>query len=381
MEKPIRVLQVGDWDFGRNGIATLIYNFNQNLDTQKVVFDYIISDSIKEVFYKKNIEKKQGRIFELEIRKKRIVKKIILFFKLRKFLKNNVYKIVHIHESTAYRMLYYSIICKMAGVNNIILHSHSSGFDSEGRKIKFIIHSFAKLFLPLITKNYFACSSIAAEWIFLKKYRNKVIIINNGIDTKKFRFNLNTRNKIRNELKLKNNFIIGHVGRMSYSKNHEFIIECFKKIKKKLPESKLLLIGTGPLETILKDKVKKLELDRDIIFLGMKKNIEDYYQAMDLFLLPSYFEGLGIVGIEAQASGLFSVFSDTIPKEILTTINLCKFISLKDKKEWIETIILLHNKLFNHKRDNYYMEVKKNGYDIKECTLKLIDSYFELVKK
>lgn len=373
----VRVLQIGDWEFGKNGIATLIYNFNQNLDTEKVIFDYVVPDKVNENYYKKNIENKKGKVYELEISKTGINKKILYFFKLIKFLKNNRYEIVHINESTAHMMLYYSLICKIAGIKKIILHSHSSGFDSGKRKLKLIIHKISKLLLPLFTKNYLACSKTAAQWTFLKKFLNEVIIINNGIDTKKFKFNLDKRNEIRKELKIEENFVLGHVGRMSYQKNHEFLIEIFKEIKKIIPESKLLLIGTGPLESKLKEKVKKLNLKENILFLGLKSNVEDYFQAMDLFLLPSYFEGLGIVGIEAQTSGLFSVFSDVVPKEIQVT-DLCEFISLEDKERWLEIIILKKDKIYNYKRNNYFLEVKKNNYDIEDCIKKLIKVYRKL---
>lgn len=374
----VRVLQIGDWEFGKNGIATLIYNFNQNLDTEKIIFDYVIPNKVNERYYKENIENKKGKVYELEISKTGINKKILYFFKLIKFLKNNRYEIVHINESTAHMMLYYSLVCKIAGIKKIILHSHSSGFDSGKRGIKLVIHKISKLLLPLFTKNYLACSKTAAQWTFLKKYLNKVIIINNGIDTEKFKFNLDKRNKIRKELKIRENFVLGHVGRMSYQKNHEFLIEIFKEIKKIIPESKLLLIGTGPLESKLKEKVKKLNLKENILFLGLKNNVEDYFQAMDLFLLPSHFEGLGIVGIEAQTSGLLSVFSDVVPKEVQVT-DLCEFISLEDKEKWLKIIKLRKEKFYNYERDNYFLEVKKSNYDIKECTKELMKLYFNII--
>lgn len=377
--KAIRILQIGDWEFGKNGIATLIYNFNQNLDIEKIIFDYVVPNKVNEDDYKKNIESKKGKIYELEINKTGINKKILYFFKLIKFLKNNRYEIVHINESTAHMMLYYSIICKIAGIKKIILHSHSSGFDSNKREIKLVIHKIAKVLLPLFTKNYLACSSVAARWTFLEKYLNKVVIINNGIDTERFKFNLVKRNEIRKELKLEKNFVLGHVGRMSYQKNHEFLIEIFKEVKKNIPESRLLLIGIGPLENKLKEKVKRLNLENSVLFLGLKNNVTDYLQAMDLFLLPSHFEGLGIVGVEAQSTGLFSIFSNVIPREIQVT-NLCKFISLEDKKKWVETIKVEKENILFHKRDNYFLEVAKNGYDIKECTEKIMKLYIEIKK-
>ena len=373
-EKGLKVLQIGDWEFGKNGIATLIYNFNQNLDAEKIIFDYVIPNKVNERYYKENIENKKGKIYELEINKTGINKKFLYFFKLIKFLRNNRYEIIHINESTAHMMLYYSLICKIAGIKKIILHSHSSGFDSGKRGIKLVFHKISKLLLPLFTKNYLACSKTAAQWTFLKKYLNKVIIINNGIDTEKFKFNLDKRNKIKKELKVEENFVLGHVGRMSYQKNHEFLIEIFKEIKKIIPESKLLLIGTGPLESKLKEKVKKLNLKENILFLGLKNNVEDYFQAMDLFLLPSHFEGLPVVGIEAQSSGLTCFFSKNISKEV-KVINSCKFLSLDDSKKWLEEIKKAKDNYSDAKRKYAFLEIRKNGYDVKDCTKELIEIY------
>lgn len=375
LNKPLSILQIGDWEFGENGIATLVYNFNQYLDTDKVIFDYIIANKIKNNSYKENIERKKSKIYELNISKKGISKKIYLFVKLINFLKNNKYEIVHIHESTAYMMLYYSFICKIVGIKNIILHSHSSGFDSGSRKLKKIIHSISKMLLPLFTKNYLACSKVAAQWTFLEKYLNKVVIVNNGIETKKFRFNLIKRNEIRKQLGIENNFVLGHIGRMSYQKNHKFLIELFKEVKKNIPESKLLLIGTGPLEDKLKLKVKEMKLEKDILFLGLKNNVEDYFQIMDLFLLPSHFEGLPIVGIEGQASGLTCLVSSCVSEEIKIT-NLCKFLSLENMNSWLKEIKLERNNYLKKQREKYFLEVGKSGYDIKKSTEKLMETYY-----
>ena len=380
--KVLKTLQIGLEGFDKNGIAMLLYNFNQNLDNRKVIFDYVVPNKIKieDSYYKKSIENKKGKVYELEISKTGVNKKILYFFKLIKFLKNNRYEIVHINESTAHMMLYYTIICKIVGIKKIILHSHSSGFDSGKREIKLIFHNISKFLLPLFTKNYLACSQTAAKWTFLKKYLDEVKIINNGIDTEKFKFDSEKRKEIRKTLKIEKNFVLGHIGRMSYQKNHEFLIDLFKEVVKNIPESKLLLIGTGPLESKLKEKVKKLKLDGNILFLGVRDNVADYLQAMDLFLLPSHFEGLGIVGVEAQATGLFSLFSNIIPKEIEIT-NLCEFISLKDRKGWLELIKLKKEKYKDLKRESYFLEVRKNGYDIKECTEELIRAYKKLLNK
>ena len=372
-----KVLQIGDWEFGKNGIATLIYNFNLNLDTKKVIFDYIVTNEVRESFYKKTIESKKGKIYELKIDKTGIKRKLILFFKLIKFLKNNKYKIVHINESTAHSMLYYSFICKISGVKKIILHSHSSGLDSNKRKVKLIMHNLSKILLPLFAHEFLACSETAAKWMYKKKYLSKIEIVKNGIDVEKFKFNFFKRKELREKMKIENIFVLGHVGRISYTKNHRFLIELFNEVKKIIPNSKLLLIGTGPLEKEMKEITKNLKLEKDILFLGVKNNVEDYLQIMDLFLLPSHFEGLPVVGIEAQSSGLTCFFSKNISKEV-KVLNSCKFLPLNNSKKWLKEIKKEKDNYSDVKRKYSFLEVRKNGYDVKDCVEKLTKLYMKL---
>lgn len=371
MEKPIRVLQIGDWDFGKNGIATLVYNLTQNINEKNIIFDFLIQNELENNIYKKGIENKLGRIYELKVKTKGIRKKIDIFIKMIKFLRKNKFEIIHIHDSTAHMMLFYGIIARMCGIKTIIFHSHSSGFDSNYRMLKSVVHNLAKQCIPLITKNYIACSEIAAKWIFKEKYLSNVKILYNGIDMDKFKFNMKIRNKVRENLKIGNNFVLGHVGRFSYQKNHKFLLELFMIIKKEKVKSKLLLIGEGPLKLKIENKAKNLGILEDIIFIKKTNKVEEYYQAMDIFLLPSNFEGLGIVGIEAQVSGLNCLFSNNVPKEIEIT-NLCKFIKL-DIKEWKKEIVSWQENLKN--RDLYFKNEKYDLYKIEKSALELIKYY------
>ncbi|MBU3842003.1 MAG: glycosyltransferase [Candidatus Fusobacterium pullicola] len=371
MEKPIRVLQIGDWEFGKNGIATIAYNLFRNMNDENIIFDFLIQNEIEDDIYKKGIENKQGKIYELKIKTKGIRKKVDIFIKMINFFRKNKFEIVHIHESTAHMMLFYGIITKICGVKTIILHSHSSGFDSNYRMLKSMLHNFAKQCIPLITKNYIACSQIAAKWVYKEKYLPIVKIIHNGIEMDKFKFNMKIRNKVRKKFQIENNFIIGHVGRFSYQKNHEFLLELFIKIKKEKIESKLLLVGDGLLRSKIENKAKKNGILEDIIFVNKTNSIEQYYQAMDIFLLPSNFEGLAIVGIEAQVAGLSCLFSNNIPKEIEIT-ELCQFLEL-DTAIWEHEVVNNHINL--HKRKNY--KIKKEYFQYKiENSARNLESYY-----
>ena len=325
MGKPIRVLQVGDWDFGKNGIATIVYNLAQNIDISKYIFDFLVIEKVEDLYYKNNIEKRMGKVYELGLKKNKL-KKLYEVIKILKFIKKNNYQIIHIHESTSYSLFFYGFLFKIFGDGNIIFHSHNSNLPS-GHKIKKILHIIIKNVLNLVSKNSLACSKEAANWMYPKKYLNNVMIVKNAIDFSKFLFCPQKRKKIQKELKLEKSIVLGNIGRFSEQKNQLFLVELLQYLVKKEEKIKLLLIGNGNLKEEIIRKVTELNLKNNVILIENIKNIEDYYQVMDFFLLPSLYEGLPIVGIEAQAMGLPCYFSDTITSEIKILDNV-KFLNL-----------------------------------------------------
>lgn len=370
MDNPERILQIGTKNFGKGGLSTIVLNFGLNQDSSKIIFDYLITDKINDTKYVKQIENKKGKVYELKSKNK--LKKIYF---LGKFFKENKYKIVHIHLSSAnIGTFIIQILFKIFGGKIIILHSHSSGLDINkgNKKIALLKHNILKKILPLITDEFLACSKLAGEWLYPEKYLDKVKIINNGIDEEKYKFNLEKRKQLRKKMNLENKFVLGHVGRFSYSKNHKFLVEIFNEVEKKEKESVLLLIGNGELEKNIKDQVKKLNLHQKVIFLGTTDKVEDYFQIMDIFLLPSRFEGLPIVGIEAQASGLKCFFSNSITKEVEIS-NLCEFLNINVfPLEWTESILKNKN---GYKRKDMSNVIKKAGYSIKQSAKELEEIY------
>ena len=194
-------------------------------------------------------------------------------------------------------------------------------------------------------------------------------IINNAIDIEKFIFNQNIREKIRKQLNVEDKFVIGHIGRFSYQKNHEFLVDMFKNISNENSEAVLLLIGEGNLKEKIVQKVKENNLEEKVIFLGTVKNINEIMQAMDVFVLPSYYEGLPVVGIEAQASGIDCFFSDTITTELKINDNV-KFLNINNTKEWCENIMKIAH------RNKQCSDKLINDYDIKNCINKITNILF-----
>lgn len=192
---------------------------------------------------------------------------------------------------------------------------------------------------------------------------DKFEVIFNAIDRKKFQFDQSVREEVRKELNVENKLVIGHVGNFCYQKNHVFLIEIFREVLKKNPNAELLLIGKGVQFESIRSKVKEMGIDSFVHFLGWRKDVERLFQAMDLFLLPSNFEGLPLVGVEAQSSGLPCVMSDTITREAKIT-EKCDFLSFKNTaEEWAEFIVNNQKQrekaIFLETAENYDLENQK----------------------
>jgi glycosyltransferase involved in cell wall biosynthesis len=217
---------------------------------------------------------------------------------------------------------------------------------------------------------YCACSVAAGKSKFTKDHA--FIIVNDGIDLSRFTYNKKVRNDYRAKLGInEENFVVGHVGRFSYQKNHNYLIDIFKELCKLNSTAILLLVGTGELENSIKEKVRALQLEEKVIFTGAVDNVNDYMQAMDCFVFPSRFEGLGMVAIEAQAMALPCFLSDGIPKEVAIT-DLVHFIALNESpSRWREAIMNQQLKI----RMDMSATVKVAGYDITNVAEKIRDIY------
>ena len=376
MNKQNRILQICALNAG--GIETFVMNIYRELRKQNIIFDFVnYFDSDIEQFHEKEVLKYGSRIYKTgsmtykNIIYKHIHKDICLY----RFLKRNKYSIVHIHASDNIS-LEDAFIAKIAGVKKIIVHSHNSSVNKNEKlyKVKNIFQKFTRKFWRYVANDYFACSKLAAQWMFDSNLNalNKVKIINNAIDVNQYKFNQFIRDDVRKKLDLKNKFVIGHVGRFSYQKNHEFLIDIFYELNKINENSFLLLVGKGELEDRIKEKVKKLGIQDSVIFYGLSNNCPELMQAMDVFVLPSHFEGLPLVGIEAQAAGLKVITSSNVSQQMRITNNV-EFISLdKNSKLWAE---MINQYSIGYNRDNVIDEIEKNGYGIKGVSIKMKSYY------
>lgn len=365
MEKqPIRVAHIIGKMVG-GGVESFVMNYYRNIDRRKIQFDFII-DSDSKIVPKEEIEKLGGRIIEIPP-----YQHIFKYVReLKKVLKKNKYKIVHSHLNS---LSVFPLFCAWSEKIPVrIAHSHSTTNKMERKKnfVKNILKPFSKLFAT----EYFACSEHAGRWLFGNKSfeQNDVNVIHNAIEVEKFKFNENVRKRVREEYDFQDKFVIGHVGRFVKQKNHEFLIDVFNLVVKEKENAVLILIGEGPLEDRIKNKVKKFNLEGKVYFLGIRDDVNELMQAMDCFLFPSLYEGLGIVAIEAQFAGVNCICSTEVPKETQISEKI-RFLELNNSIEcWKEMILNICD--LQKERYKLFNELS-NIYDINKEAKRLEEKY------
>ena len=360
MGEPIRVLHVVTY-MGRGGLETMIMNYYRNIDRSKVQFDFLTHRE-ERWDYDDEIEKLGGKIYRLPRLNPfstSYLKALDGFFKEHK-----EYKIVHCHQDCLSGIpLKYA---KKNGVPFTIAHSHNANQD---KNLKYLIKLIAKKNICKYSDHLFACGKEAGEWMFKT---SDFEILNNAIDTKRYIYNEEKSLEMKEKLGVTDKFVIGHVGRFRPQKNHSFIIDIFKEVCEKEPNSILLLVGDGPLENDIKKKVNSLELEDKVKFLGARDNVNDLMQAMDVFVLPSLYEGFGIVLIEAQASGLKCVISESIPTDAIISKKVKQLGLDDDISTWSKEILSSKSE-----RKEGIEDIEKSKYDIKSNAKWLENFYIE----
>ncbi len=371
-EKPIRVLQIG---MTRNigGLETYLMSQFNHLDRSQVTYDFVNITAEYDIVFKEQILKAGSQIYGVKSRHSNPVQHYWQWIKLLHHIAPQYKGIVLNSNSLTY--VFPIFLAKFFGIPLRIMHSHNTGYEQKIGFGKKLLIQFNKYLLKWGATNYFACSKLAGQWMFGNGAKFKVIP--NAIDCAQFQYNPIRRGKVRKKLQLGDNFVVGHVGRFTYQKNHERVIQIFYEIYKQNKTARLMLIGdvVGDQSYLEKAKylVHKLGMDQAVLFLGMRKDVPQLMQAMDCFLLPSRFEGLPVVGIEAQAAGLPCFFSDTITKEVGIT-NLAYFTSLQvPSKKWAEIILKESTK----NRVDTEEAIIEAGYEIGEASKRIEKWYLE----
>ena len=370
-----KILEIVGGEFDTSGSSLMIWKWYENFDLTSLQIDFFCLNQPKD-YYSQIIAKNDGKCYVFGPDKgKSLGNKVLQAIALHKIAKENCYDCIHIHISSAKVVLLTYLLCKRY-VKKMISHSHNTCV--RGSFINRLLHNLCKYLLSNSKIIRVACSKDAAKWLFPPRIikKQQYIIIKNGIDIPKFAYNNKVRKGMRKELNLEGCFVIGHIGRFVYQKNHSFLIDVFEYIHQKCPNAMLLLIGDGDsyenLTFYIKNKVKHLNLMDNVIFFGNTDKVNELYQAMDCFILPSHYEGLGIVLIEAQAAGLKILCADTIPEEAKITENL-KYMSLNLSPEKWADELLSYNE--HYERENTFWKIEKAGYNIR-ISSKIIENLY-----
>ena len=368
MEK-IRILEAFGEPIADGGQEAFVFGVMKKMDMTGMCIDCLTAYDCRSEHYRGLVEQLGGKVYALNLPFAPGKSRGNIRRPFGEFLKGHRYDVVHIHSGSISVLAIMASAAGKAGVKKIIVHSHASG-DNDNLKHKVLRYSASLLMAPHVDI-YCACSKGAADWKFEKRYANKATVIKNGIDTNRFVYDSAKRQKMREQLNLVDNFVIGHVGRFTREKNHRYLIEVFETVAVKDPTAKLLLVGTGDEMEEIRSSVRQKGYEDKVIFTGSITNVEDYLQAMDVFVLPSLFEGLGIAAVEAQCSGLPVVISDRVPKDIKLTDDVT-FMSLETGRDaWAEEI-LIHRSC---RRPDNKAAVLDAGYDIYETAKQVRKMY------
>lgn len=324
----IRVLQCVN-DMHRAGLETMLMNYYRNIDRTQIQFDFLTHRPYKSD-YDDEILSLGGRVYYAP---RLYPQNYFAYFKWMAnfFEEHPEYKIIHSHiDSMSYLPL---LAAKKAGIPVRIAHSHNIAIDKD---FKYPLKQYFRSRINTVCNERLACGQEAGNFLFGNK---DFKVIPNAIEAKKFYFNKDIRHKKREELGLANKFVVGHVGRISYQKNHKFLVEIFNELLKMESNSILLLVGVGEKEEEVQEQILKLGINEKVRFLGNRSDVNELYQAMDVFVMPSFFEGVPVVGVEAQFADLPCIFSDRVPREVMFNEKI-EFVSLdKSAEEWAKSIV------------------------------------------
>lgn len=366
MDRVVKVLYVNGNIMKRGGIEAFMMNYFRNIDPAKVHIDFLVHGYGKGEF-DEEIQARGSRILHVPTKSKHPLKYVK---ELKKIFLTGKYDIVHSHVDAM--SCWVLKVAKECGIRVRIAHSHNTDHLTTNR-IKYAINEYARNNICRYATHRFACSEAAGRWLFGE---NAFQVIPNAIECDRFRFSEKLRKRMRKEIGFcDENIVIGHVGRFDTQKNQGFLIDVFEKLYQKNPNVRLMLIGDGWMKKSIEVSVREKKLQDVVSFMGSQKDVNNYYNAMDLFVLPSLFEGLGIVLLEAQINGLPAFASDVVPEEVVISDNV-KFLPL-DEKKWVlelfESIAMVGNRIGN------YINCEK--YDIRKAALMLTEIYIDIVSK
>lgn len=348
------------------GIESFLNNVLLHMDLTNAEVD-IVASCVKPSVFTAKLEAKGVHFVELSGK----LRNAANFIKFYNLVREKQYDVIHFNLFHGLALCYVQM-AKKCGVPTRIVHSHGAGLrKSKTKQIKLLLHKIGRILWSNTATEYWACSRTAAEFLFGKK---QYCFIPNGIDVDRFRFCDRVRERVRKELSISNKTVVGTVGRLSQEKNHRFLLDVFYKFRIKHPNSILLLVGDGDEKASLFEYANHLGVSDSIIFYGMSTQVNELLCAMDIFVFPSIFEGLGIAVVEAQVSGLVVLCSEGIPEEAHLSDNIVA-LSIENKDAWVAGIENLLD--ISRNRHSAADQIKRAGFDSENVAKIVFDKYME----
>lgn len=368
----IRVLQIFGEPFSNGGQDSYIMNMYRHIDRQRVQFDFFTPFCINNTAMKAEVESLGGHMdaagapFNVDNNR---------YFRqgVAAYLQKHQYAIIHIHSGSTYALAVGARLARKSGAKAVIVHSHCGGFANFKYRVIRLLSRHALMTYPTA---YYGCSHLAARWKFPAPIirKQQYTVLKNAVDTTDFHFDPILREQYRKELSLEDKLVIGHVGRFCEQKNHKFLIEIFAAIAAREPNARLVLIGYGNLEDAVRQQVTACGLEDRVLFLGIRHDVAALMNAFDVFLLPSLFEGLPVVGVEAQATGLPVVTSTGVTPE-LPLENLAQYLPLGESPDyWAQRVIAAAHM----PRRDTTQDIIEAGYDVATAAAIMQHRYEEM---
>jgi glycosyltransferase involved in cell wall biosynthesis len=368
MDGSVRILHAVV-NMNRGGAETLLMNLYRNIDRTRIQFDFL---TCKPGVFDQEIKKLGGRVHRIpyvtESSHYTYIQALQRFFQ-----SHPEYKVVHSHMDKMSGFVLRA--AKQAGIPSRIAHSHNTS--SEGSWIAKLYKEYAGYHLLQNATHYVACSQKAANWLF-KKQATDSILLKNAIESTKFKFSTDKRNKIRNELNISEDcFVLGHIGRFNLQKNHSFLIDIVNQVVQSHQKVLLLLAGDGEQRHIIQQKVNSLGIQQHVRFLGIREDVHHLLQAFDVFVFPSHHEGLPVTLIEAQGAGLPCLISEHITREVDMGLGAVRYLPITTTTPWINELTTLRSQ--QKRYENSDQVLRENGYDISSSAKMAETLYGKLV--
>lgn len=346
-----KVLMIGMTE-GVGGVETFICNIKKHI-SKDIKMDFLVHQDVNER-YKSDVLSNGSKIYKVHGIKDGVFKYLKDIFR---FYRKNKYDVVHVNECDA-KMFFYGFPLLFDKKTKVIIHSHSTSAKNT------VVHNALKFFQNRRANVKWACSDVAYDYMFGEN--SDRMIIHNGIDLNTFKYDKSVEQRKRKELGLKDKIIFCSVARFTKEKNHQKIVQIFAEYHKLNSDSKLILVGTGPLQEDTKKLVEELNLQKEVLFLNSRTDVNEILAMSDVFLLPSLFEGLPFVSLEGQACSVVFFASNNVSREIAVT-DLVHFINIDDSaKEWAKQIEKALKNKINREDKKYHEKIRKAGYDISQ---------------